>query len=69
MNDSRTHAEPMNQTHTVNSVSNASMIISEVKQMGNKSVLIVKPNQFGHSSNEASNLSQSRNSKRKISDN
>lgn len=45
------------------------MIISEVKQMGNKSVLIVKPNQFGNVGNEQNNLSQSRSSKRKISEN
>jgi hypothetical protein len=37
--------------------------------MGNKSVLIVKPNQFGQTSNDSANLSQSRNSKRKIYDN
>jgi hypothetical protein len=44
------------------------MIVSE-KQMGNKSVLIVKPNQFGCiSNNDSANLSQSRNSKRKIYD-
>lgn len=38
--------------------------------MGNKSVLIVKPNQFGciSASNDSANLSQSRNSKRKIYD-
>ena len=38
--------------------------------MGNKSVLIVKPNQFGCISgvNDSGNLSQSRNSKRKIYD-
>lgn len=35
--------------------------------MGNKSVLIVKPNQFGLSASVESNLGQSRNSKRKIS--
>jgi hypothetical protein len=36
--------------------------------MGNKSVLIVKPNQFGciTSGNDAGNSSQNRNSKRKI---
>ena len=36
--------------------------------MGNKSVLIVKPNQFGciQANNDSANLSQSRNSKRKI---
>jgi hypothetical protein len=36
--------------------------------MGNKSVLIVKPNQFGNSNNDVNNLSQSRNSKKKISE-
>lgn len=38
--------------------------------MGNKSVLIVKPNQFGGmiANNDSANLSQSRNSKRKIYD-
>lgn len=44
------------------------MIISE-KQMGNKSVLIVKPNQYGCiTNNDSVNLSQSRNSKKKFND-
>lgn len=44
------------------------MIISE-KQMGNKSVLIVKPNQYGCiTTNDSANLSLNRNSKKKFYD-
>jgi hypothetical protein len=69
MNDSRAINEGMYQQTQQNPASNSSMIISE-KQMGNKSVLIVKPNQFGGiTANDSTGANQNRSSKRKIYDN